>query len=124
MSDQIPEKMQAVVCHGPHDYRLEEVAVPELRPGEALIRVEAVGICASDLKCYHGAAKFWGDENRPAWAETDAVPGHEVGGRGVERGDEARARWGSGGAGRVVVGRIVPCWTCRYCDTGNYHMCA
>ena len=59
MSDQIPEKMQAVVCHGPHDYRLEEVAVPELRPGEALIRVEAVGICASDLKCYHGAAKFW-----------------------------------------------------------------
>ena len=24
MSDQIPEKMQAVVCHGPHDYRLEE----------------------------------------------------------------------------------------------------
>ena len=28
MTDQIPEKMQAVVCHGPHDYRLEEVAVP------------------------------------------------------------------------------------------------
>jgi len=30
MTDQIPEKMQAVVCHGPEDYRLEEVAVPEL----------------------------------------------------------------------------------------------
>ena len=29
MTEQIPEKMQAVVCHGPHDYRLEEVAVPE-----------------------------------------------------------------------------------------------
>ncbi len=36
MSEQIPEKMQAVVCHGPKDYRLEEVAVPERRPGEAL----------------------------------------------------------------------------------------
>ena len=42
------------------------IAVPQRGPGEALIRVEAVGICASDLKCYHGAAKFWGDENRPA----------------------------------------------------------
>ena len=76
MSDQIPEKMQAVVCHGPLDYRLEEVSVPQRRAGEALIRVEAVGICASDLKCYHGAAKFWGDENRPAWTETMVIPGH------------------------------------------------
>lgn len=33
MSDQIPEKMQAVICHGPHDYRLEEVAVPQRKPG-------------------------------------------------------------------------------------------
>src|SRR4051812_7434034 len=47
MTDQIPEKMQAVVCHGPHDYRPEDVAVPERKPGQALIRVEAVGICAS-----------------------------------------------------------------------------
>ena len=61
-----PPTMQAVVCHGPNDYRLEELPVPTPGPGEALIRVEAVGICASDLKCYHGAAKFWGDEGRPA----------------------------------------------------------
>ena len=33
MSEQIPEKMQAVVCHGPKDYRLEEVAVPERKAG-------------------------------------------------------------------------------------------
>ena len=90
----------------------------------SLVRVEAVGICASDLKCYHGAAKFWGDENRPAWAETDAVPGHEVAGRVVELDDEARAHWGIEVDDRVVVEQIVPCWNCRYCDTGNYHMCA
>ena len=58
--------MQAVVCHGPRDYRLETIPVPTRGPGEILVRVEAVGICASDLKCYHGAAKFWGDANRPA----------------------------------------------------------
>ncbi len=60
MPEQIPEKMQAVVCHGPNDYRLEEVAVPQRKPGEALIRVEAVGICASDLKCYHGGGQVLG----------------------------------------------------------------
>ena len=60
--------MKAVVCHGPMDYQLEDIAIPKASPGEALVRVEAVGICASDLKCYHGAAKFWGDASRPAWA--------------------------------------------------------
>ena len=119
----LPETMQAVVCHGPRDYRLETLAIPTRGDGEVLLRVEAVGICASDLKCYHGAAKFWGDENRPAWAETQAVPGHEITGRVVELDDAARSRWGIEVDDRVVVEQIVPCWDCRYCDTGNYHMC-
>lgn len=118
-----PETMQAVVCHGPRDYRLERIPVPERGQGEVLVRVEAVGICASDLKCYHGAAKFWGDANRPAWAETEVVPGHEITGRVVELDDEAREHWGIDVDDRVVVEQIVPCWDCRYCDTGNYHMC-
>ena len=93
---EIPQTMKAVICHGPEDYRLEEVAVPRPGPGEALIKVEAVGICASDLKCYHGAAKFWGDANRPAWAETEAVP---AGRRDRPDGSwswttEARQHWG------------------------------
>jgi erythritol/L-threitol dehydrogenase len=123
MGDQIPEKMHAVVCHGPEDYRLEEVAVPVRKPGEALIRVEAVGICASDLKCYHGAAKFWGDDNRPAFVETMVIPGHEFAGRVVELDDEAASRWGIGVGDRVVSEQIVPCWECRYCKRGEYHMC-
>src|SRR5687768_13706793 len=123
MSDQIPEKMQAVICHGPHDYRLEEVAVPQRKPGEALIRVEAVGICASDLKCYHGAAKFWGDENRPAWTETMVIPGHEFVGRVVELDDAAASRWGIAVGDRVTSEQIVPCWECRFCKRGQYHMC-
>ena len=53
--------MQAVVIHGREDYRLERVPVPVPGPGEALVRVEAVGICASDLKCFHGASMYWGD---------------------------------------------------------------
>ena len=120
----IPEKMQAVICHGPEDYRLEEVPVPVPGPGEALVKVEAVGICASDLKCYHGAAKFWGDENRPAWAETDVIPGHEFVGEIVSIDDEAAARWNVAVGDRVVSEQIVPCWKCRFCLRGQYHMCA
>ncbi|MEJ7800928.1 MAG: alcohol dehydrogenase catalytic domain-containing protein [Ilumatobacter sp.] len=115
--------MRAVVCHGPEDYRLEDRAVPTAGDGEVLVRVEAVGVCASDLKCYHGAPKFWGDENRPAWAETDVVPGHEFVGIVVQLDDAARARWGVEIGDRVVSEQIVPCWNCRYCLRGQYWMC-
>ena len=120
----LPSTMQAVVCHGPSDYRLETVAVPRPGPGEALVRVEAVGICASDLKCYHGAAKFWGDEHRPAWAETGVIPGHEFVGTVVELDEEAADRWGVQVGDRAVSEQIVPCGRCRYCRRGQYHLCA
>lgn len=120
----MPETMQAVVCHGPRDYRLEEVAKPAPGPGEVLVRVEACGICASDLKCFHGAAKFWGDATRPAWAETGVIPGHEFVGI-VEALDEEAAQRSSIAVGdRVTSEQIVPCWECRYCKRGQYWMCA
>mgnify|MGYP000114849324 CR=1 FL=1 len=118
-----PTTMQAVIVHGPGDYRLEEIPVPTRGAGQILAKVEAVGICASDLKAYHGAAKFWGDENRPAWTETEVVPGHEIACRVVELDDQAREEFGVEVDDRIVVEQIVPCWECRYCNSGDYHMC-
>ena len=46
------------------DYRYEEVPVPEPGPGEVLVKVEAVGICAGDAKTYDGATRFWGEYYR------------------------------------------------------------
>jgi len=119
----IPDKMKAVVCHGPRNYQLEEVGVPLPGPGEALVKVEAVGICVSDLKCYHGAAKFWEDQNRPAWAETEVIPGPVFTGTVVQLDSEAAERWGVAVGDHVVAEQIVPCWKCRYCLDGKYHMC-
>ena len=121
----VPDTMQAVICHGPEKYALEEVAVPRPGPGEALIKVDAVGICASDLKCYHGAAKFWGDANRPAWAETEVIPGHEFVGTVVQLDDAGRRPLGHRGrrpgdqrADRALL--EVPLLP----RAGSYHMCA
>ena len=123
MTDQIPEKMQAVVCHGPKDYRLEEVAVPVRRPGEALIRVEAVGICASDLKCLPRGREVLGRREPAGLGRDHGDPGHEFAGRVVQLDDAAASRWGIAVGDRVVSEQIVPCWECRYCKRGQYHMC-
>jgi threonine dehydrogenase-like Zn-dependent dehydrogenase len=118
------EMMRAVICNGPLDYQFVQRPKPIPQIGEALIKVEAVGICASDLKCYHGAAKFWGDETRAAWAETDVVPGHEFVGIVEEIDELAKHRWGIDIGDRVVAEQIVPCGECRYCKRGEYWMCA
>ncbi|WP_156935054.1 alcohol dehydrogenase catalytic domain-containing protein [Pseudonocardia spinosispora] len=124
MLHSIPEQMQAVVVHGPKDYRLETVDVPSPGPGDLLMKVEAVGVCASDLKCWHGAAKFWGDDNRPTYVQTGIIPGHEFVGS-VVAGDEAGlAQHGVALGDRVTCEQIVPCEECRYCRRGEYWMCA
>lgn len=119
----LPETMQAVICHGPEDYTLEEVATPIPAEGELLMKVEAVGVCASDLKCYHGAPKFWGDENRPAWAQKEVTPGHEFVGTIVQGTAAALCHHGLELGDRVACEQIVPCEECRYCQRGQYWMC-
>ncbi len=44
--------MKAAVFHGPRDIRFEQVPLPELQEGEALMRIRACGICGSDLHTY------------------------------------------------------------------------
>lgn len=41
-------------------YAIESHPLPEVEEGEVLVRVLAVGICASDAKCYAGATRYWG----------------------------------------------------------------
>ena len=115
--------MQAVVCHGPEDYRLEEHPVPDPGPGEVVIRVLSVGICASDLKCYLGAPLFWGDKNREGYCQAPIIPGHEFVGEVVALGDGAGEKHGLGIGDLAVSEQIVPCEECRYCRRGQYWMC-
>jgi erythritol/L-threitol dehydrogenase len=119
----LPATMQAVVCYGPQDYRLEEHPVPFPGPGEVIGRVRSAGICASDLKCYLGAQVFWGDETREGYCEAPIIPGHEFVAEVVALGPGAEDRHGLKIGDMAVSEQIVPCGECRYCRRGQYWMC-
>lgn len=122
--DTLPKTMRAIRCHGPQDYRLEEVAVPTPASGEVVIKLDACGICASDIKCYLGAPLFWGDENRKGYIQAPVTAGHELIGTVVALGEGAGARYGLTLGDRAISEQIVPCNACRYCLTGKYWLCA
>ncbi len=119
----LPHEMEAVVCHGPLDYRLETLPVPAVQEDEILLQVDAVGICASDLKCYLGAPMFWGTADKPGFCQAPIVPGHEFAGTVVHMGAEAQKVQPFQLGDRVVSEQIVPCQQCRYCQRGQYWMC-
>ena len=84
----IPKTMKALVAYSKDDYRLElEYPTPECGPDDIIIKTEACGVCAGDLKCKHGAAMFWGDDVQPSWVKPPFIPGHEFFGRIVQMGE-------------------------------------
>jgi 2-desacetyl-2-hydroxyethyl bacteriochlorophyllide A dehydrogenase len=103
--------MRAVTFQEPGRVALEERPEPEpLTPDDAVVRVDATGICGSDLHIYHGRVKI----------EPGFVIGHEFVGTVVAAGDAVT---------RVAVGDHVlgcfhtACGSCFYCMRGAYHAC-
>ncbi len=117
----LPEKMKAVVSYGPEDYRIEEVDRPKARSGEIIIKVEACGICGSDIKAYHGSDMYWAGEN--PWLKAPVIPGHEFYGTVVELGEGAAEKFKVAIGDRVTADQIVPCDECYFCQHGQYWMC-
>ncbi|MGQ9623696.1 MAG: alcohol dehydrogenase catalytic domain-containing protein [Candidatus Caldatribacteriaceae bacterium] len=119
----LPKKMKAVVNYAPEDFRLEEVNVPNIGPGEVLIRVGGCGICAGDVKTFHGAPRIWGGEGNPPYVVPPVIPGHEFFGQVVALGEGAGEKYGVVLGDWVVSEQIIPCGACRFCVEGNYWMC-
>jgi threonine dehydrogenase-like Zn-dependent dehydrogenase len=120
----LPQTMRAVVCYGPEDYRFQEWEVPEPGPEEVVIRVHAVGICASDLKCYQGAEAFWGHDGSGGYCQPPVIAGHEFVGEVVALGPGAGTKYGLALGDRAVSEQIVPTWTDRYAARGQYWLCS
>ncbi len=101
VDDKVPSTMRAVVYRGIDDMRLETVPVPEIGPGELLIKIATCGICGTDLKKIHK-----GSHSAPR------VFGHEMAG--------VVAKVGAGVTNFAVGDRVmsfhhVPCGECYYC---------
>ena len=120
---QLPETMQAVVCHGPEDYRLEELEVPRAGPGEVVIKVHSVGICASDAACYLGTPGYWPVDNYEGYVQPPVIAGHEFVGKVVALGEGAGKKYGLALGDTAVSEQVTPCWDCRFCKRGQYWMC-
>jgi len=122
-SEPLPKTMQAVVCHGPEDYRLEERDVPEPGPGEVIISVSSVGICASDIACYLGTPGYWPIGDYEGYVQPPVIAGHEFVGKVVALGEGAGGKYNLALGDTAVSEQITPCWECRFCKRGQYWMC-
>ena len=100
--------MRVAMYYSNRDVRMEEMPVPQIGPGELLVRVEASGICGSDVM-------EW-DRIRKA----PLVLGHEIAGVVVDVGEGAK---GYKKGDRVTAAHHVPCNTCRYCLSGHHTVC-
>ena len=106
----IPPMMRAAVYKGQSVVDVEEVPVPEIAPGEILVRVEACGICNTDLK------KIEYNLLAPP-----RIFGHETAGVVVRTGG-AVTKFRPGD--RVIVFHHIPCMKCFYCARRLYAQCA
>lgn len=105
----IPPTMHAAVYKGQSVVSVEQVPIPEIGPGEILVRVEACGICHTDLK------KIEYNLLAPP-----RIYGHETAGVVVRAGRQV-GRFAPGD--RVVVFHHIPCKNCFYCRRKLYAQC-
>lgn len=106
--------MKAMVYHGNRDLRLESVPDPIPSRGEALLKVDYCGICATDIEEYVYGPKFLDSEKIPI------ITGHEVTATVVES-PRAADRLGPGT--RVALNTVLTCGTCFWCRDGETQQC-
>ncbi|HEY1819769.1 MAG TPA: zinc-binding dehydrogenase [Trebonia sp.] len=106
----LPATTLASVQTGRRRLELRELPLPPVSPDSGLLRVEATGVCGSDVIFY----------------EQDAGPrilGHEVVGTVAALGATAADRWGVREGDRVVLEEYLPCGHCSFCRSSEYRLC-
>ena len=96
------------MVRGPNRVRLEQRTVPSLKPGEVLVRVSHVGVCATDQEIVEGTLGYY----KTGMAQFPIVPGHESSGTVVALGPRVTS---VSEGDRVVVECIQGCGECREC---------
>lgn len=100
--------MRVAMYYRNNDVRLEEAEKPEIGPGELLVKVEACGICGSDVMEWYRIHK------------APLVLGHEIAGTIEEVGEGVK---GYSVGDRISASHHVPCNTCDFCLSGHHTVC-
>jgi len=107
---------KAVVVHGPGKAGLEQIKIPEIKPGEVLIRVAYEAVCGTDLEILDGSLGYY----KSGVAKYPIVPGHEFSGYVVSFGPNVtNLEVGD----PVVVECIQSCGNCDACRRENWIAC-
>lgn len=104
--------LRAAIFHGPRaPLTIEEAPLPKKSPGEALVKVAACGVCATDLHYLHGT---------PTFKKPPMILGHEISGvvEEVGEGEGAVAK-----GDRVLVPAVLSCGVCLNCREGRDNIC-
>jgi len=107
---------KAVVISGPGEASLEKIEIPEVKPGDTLIRVAYEAVCATDLEIFEGALGYY----KNGMAKYPIIPGHEFSGQVVAIGPNVdQVEIGD----HVVVECIQSCGECEECLHENFLGC-
>jgi L-idonate 5-dehydrogenase len=106
--------MRSVVIHAAKDLRIEERAVEALGPGQVAVRIQAGGICGSDLHYFNHGGFGTVRLREPM------ILGHEIAGTVAEVAPEVTA---VAVGDRVAVNPSRPCRACRFCLKGQPNQC-
>jgi len=103
----------AMVQTGVRKLEPRELPLPDIGDDDALLRVEACGICGSDVEQFDGSLR----------TPVPVIPGHEPLGVIEQIGDAAARRWGVDVGDRVAVETLLSCRFCDACLAGHYPLC-
>ena len=107
--------MKALVYHGNHDLRIQNVPYPEMGLSDVILKIDYCGICATDVEEYVYGPKFiFHDYPNPITGDkTPIITGHEITGTVEEIGDSVSDITPGQ---RVVIDGILPCEKCWWCQ--------
>ncbi|MDP3431847.1 MAG: alcohol dehydrogenase catalytic domain-containing protein, partial [Bacteroidota bacterium] len=103
--------MKSLVLEKYNELTIRNTEIPELKPGWVLIKVEACGICGSDV---HGMDGSTGRRQPPV------IMGHEASGTIAKLGDDVQ-NWKMGD--RVTFDSTISCGECFYCKRDDINLC-
>jgi threonine dehydrogenase-like Zn-dependent dehydrogenase len=110
----------AAVNVGPGEFEVREFPIPDDIPEDAaLLKIEACGICGSDLSGLRGRAGGEGD----GFSRGPHIMGHENLGIIAKIGKKAAEKWKVQEGDRICLEEYVPCGACEYCRSDDYRFC-